>query len=246
MKKFIKSLVIAVIVAMSYPSCANAQVKRGEWDFSPVITTTNSIYGLLFTGAGATINSPWYPRVFNRWAVMQSVNTPDGHAKIKYLDWELRNIAVAYSVSYQSKVTPFGFSFSVGYEKRGLQTTLPHDEKCYFNRQMVNPTLLLNLRLGNYIENSINPVVELGGSYDYVFACKGLSKNIDSVNSGFHGIFGVGIGNTMNHIQATLRYEQDFYNWFNESYSPDGGATHPYKGWKSKMGYLSVNLRCGF
>lgn len=109
MKKSISLLIASVAILLVLPFKSNAQIKRGEWDFGPVITTTNSLYGLLLNGAGATIKSPWYPSVFNRWSVMQSVHTPYGHAKIKYFDWELRNIAVAYRVSYQSKVNPFEY-----------------------------------------------------------------------------------------------------------------------------------------
>ncbi len=243
-KTLFLSLSLAAI--MLFPARTNAQVKRGEWDFRPVITTTNSIYGLLLNGAGAGIQSPWFPNVFNRFGVMQSLKTPEGKAGIKYWDWELRNIAVAYQVAYQSKLTPLGFSFRVGYEKRGLETTLPGDIKQYFNRQTINPTLLLNIRFGNYLNNRINPVLEIGGSYDYVFACKGLYSSTSSVNSGFHGIVGIGFGDTNSHMQYTLRYEQDFYNWFNEDFTPDDGATHPYKGWKSKLGYLSFSVRYGF
>ena len=246
MKRFYQLLSLCLAFFLSVPSTSDAQIKRGEWDFCPVSTTTNSLYGLLLNGLGVGSQLPWFPNVFNRFSVMQSIDTPNGKADVKYWDWELRNIAVAYQVAYQSKLTPFGASFRVGYEKRGLRTTLPDESKQYFNRQMINPTLMLQLRFGDYIGNRINPIVEIGGSYDFVFACKGLTNDKKSVNSGFHGIAGIGIGDTNTHMQYTIRYEHDFYNWFNEDYTPDGGKTHPYKGWKSKLGYLSISVRYGF
>ncbi|MDE5919657.1 MAG: hypothetical protein K2F68_00415 [Duncaniella sp.] len=246
MKRLSLITIIIISTLLILPSNANAQVKRGEWDFRPVLTTTNSLYGLLFNGAGTIMGSSWVPSLFNRFSVMQSLHTPEGKASIKYWDWEFRNIAVAYQVAYQGKFHPFGFSFRVGYEKRGLQTNLPDKSKKYFNRQMIAPTFLLNVRFGNYLTNRVNPVLEIGGSYDVAIACKGLSKNTKSVNNGFHGIAGIGFGDTNTHLQWTLRYEQDFYNWFNEDFTTDNGNTHPYKGWKSKMGYLSISCRFGF
>ena len=119
-------------------------------------------------------------------------------------------------------------------------------EKIYFNRQTINPEIMLRLRLGNYISHTYNPLVEIGGSYNFAFACKGLSKNAKSVNDGFRGAIGIGMGNTEKHFSITIRYEYDFYNWFNEKWSPDGGKTHPYEGFKSKIGSLMFRTSFGF
>lgn len=247
--------------ALALPQKAISQISRGEWAFSPVITVTNNVYGLAY---GLLLNTAtryaWMPDVESRFAAPQSLDTPMGNAKISYWDWELRNIAAGYRVTYMSKTSPFGFSFRLNYEKRGLRTTLPegliapvrasatdeHDPNyVYFNRQTISPELLLRLRFGNYINSTINPIVEIGGSYNFAIACKGLSSSTKSVNDGFRGVIGLGIGNTETHFQATLRYEYDFYNWFNEDYTSDG-VTHPYKGWETKLGAVMLNVRYGF
>lgn len=247
-KNLIKCCVLAIF--FSFGLSSTAQVKRGNWDFSPVIKTTNSIYGLIANAVlSPTVKSAWMPKFESHFGVPQILETPEGKAKMKrYMDWELRNIGVAYRVSYQSTDTPFGFSAQVGYEKRGITVQLPDRETHnYFNRQMIVPEVLLHLRFGDYITNTINPLFVIGAGYDYAFAAKsGDYKGHKTVDSGVRGIVGVGIGNTLSHIQAYVRYEYSFYDWFNKSFSPDGGITRPYDGWKTRMGNISISLSYGF
>lgn len=247
-KTFIVSCIIALLIGCSLPS--DAQVKRGNWDFAPVIKTTNSIYGLLANALlGSTVKSAWSPKFESHFAAPQSLEIPDVEVKMKkYWDWELRNIGVSYRVTYMSTETPFGFSAQVGYEKRGFTAAFPEeDTRCYFNRQMIVPEALLHIRFGDYVSNTLNPLVVLGAGYDYAFDAKsGQYKGHKTVDSGVRGIFGIGVGNTRNHIQVYLRYEYCFYDWFNKSYSPDGGITKPYEGWKTKMGNISISASYGF
>ena len=83
--------------AASMPQKSNAQICRGEWSFSPVITVTNNVYGMAY---GLLLNTAtpyaWMPDVETRFAAPQSMDTPMGKAKISYWDWEMRNIAIGY------------------------------------------------------------------------------------------------------------------------------------------------------
>lgn len=243
-----------LVGSLIFPSKANAQISRGGWEFKPVVTFTDNIYGLLLGGLCNTSSGlAWFPQIQQRFDTQKFVHTPYGHADVKWWDWGMRNIKAGYSVGYQSRTNPFGFAFSLSYEKRGLQSDMPEDyvaaggrEYIYFNRQTINPELLLKIRLGNYITNRLNPLIEIGGSYNIAVACKGLSKNTESINSGFRGVIGVGFGNTESHLSVTLRYEYDFYNWFNTGWSPDGGLTHPYEGFNSRIGSIMFAASYGF
>lgn len=260
---YLRTVMFGAVAAAAalMPQKSNAQICRGEWSFSPVITVTNNVYGMAY---GMLLNTAtpyaWMPDIETRFAAPQSMDTPMGKAKISYWDWELRNLAVGYRVTYMSKTTPFGFSFRLNWEKRGLRTTMPEGviapvgataegydpNYIYFNRQTISPEVLLRLRFGNYITARYNPILEIGGSYNFAVACKGLSQSTESINDGFRGVIGLGIGNTETHFQATVRYEYDFYNWFNEDWSPDGGLTHPYQGLKTNLGAVMLNVSFGF
>lgn len=254
-----KKILIMWILLLESITVIKAQISRGEWTLGPIISTTNNFYGniaecLIFgniplLSKDATYlwrNRWWIPYSYSRYAVLQKINTPLGKASIKWWDWGLVNYSVGYHCGFIPKFFPVGFDIKVDYERKGMKVKLPQGTKYItYSKQMIVPTFLLKIPLRNYLENSLIPIVEIGGSYDFSFHCKGEYSDRKSINDGLTGIIGLGLGNSESHIAFSFRYEYDFYNYFNRNFTPDG-KTYPYQGWKTKLGCLDFILIVGF
>ncbi|MBQ6209442.1 MAG: hypothetical protein IJK42_06690 [Prevotella sp.] len=237
-----------------------AQVTRGFWEFGPVITTTNNGYGWVTENLkksgffeliddGPNIlnkNSWWIPSFRARFDILKDIDTPNGDVKVKWADWGLRNYSIGYHVGYLSYVSPIGFDVQVDYEKQNWRSKFPGQED-YMNyeKQMVVPTVLLKTRIGDFVTNAINVIVEAGAKYNYVLSAKGDYDDVESLNNGFTGVFGIGIINSFSHFAIELRYEHDFFDYFNKDFSPKG-TFKPYEGYSSKHGTLNLYTSFGF
>lgn len=257
MKKYIILLASLFLVQSSM----NAQVKRGMWEYGPVITTTNNAYGwvaenikmLAFAAGGSSgisfcnSNRWWIPTFRARFDMLKDIDTPYGDAKVKWADWGLRNFAVGYHIGYLSYVKPIGFDFQVDYEKQNWRAKFP-GQSSYTNyeKQMIVPTMLVKTRIGDFAENKMNVIIEAGAKYNYVFDAKGDYDEKESVKNGFTGVFGVGVINTMIHLTVQLRYEHDFFDYFDKDFSPKGTTLKPYEGYSSKHGSFNLYTSFGF
>lgn len=254
-----KSITLLLFLLL-FTGVVKAQISRGEWSYGPVITTTNNFYGnlaqtLIFgnipflasdSEAFMLNNRWWIPSSWNKYTIMQKVETPMGKMSAKWWDWKLKNYSVGYHIGYMPKSFPVGFDFQVDYERKGMELKLSGaNNYTSYSKQMVTPTMLLKIRLGDYASNRLNPIVEMGGSYDYAFSCKGDFTDINSINNGFSGIIGIGFVNTETHLSVILRYEHDFYDYFNQKFTPDGTLC-PYKDCKTAFSCLSVAFIIGF
>lgn len=238
-----------------------AQVKRGLWEYGPVMTTVNNPYGWVaenlkafgFSSAGEqgvefwNSNRWWIPSFRSRFDVMRSMDAPVGDVKVKWANWGFQNYAIGYHFGYLSYVSRIGFDIQVDYEKQTWRAKFP-EMAAYrnFSKQMVVPTFLLKSRLGDFVKDRFNAIIEVGAKYNYAFKAKGDYNSTKSVNNGVTGVVGVGIINTHTHFTIQLRYEHDFFDYFNKDYSPTGTTLKPYEGYSSKHSTLNLYTSFGF
>lgn len=257
------------------PSLLKAQIGRNDWSYGPVIQTDNFVYSVLGTTlttlpAGiATLtedyevmkkagifymkNKWWIPEIRYRANIVQDMEFANGKATLfpkawgwSHWDWSMRNYSVGYRVGYLSRIAPIGFDVEADYIQDGyrLQMDGSNDNQEIIKR-MLSATALLKIRLMKYDSHRINPVIELGGSYNYAFHYHDdVINDKDAVNNGFTGIIGLGFHNTETHVSWSLRYEHLFYDFYNKDYMYNGNAI--FAGSKSSFGRLGVAISYGF
>ena len=234
---------------------AIAQVQRGLWEYGPVITTTNNCYRWVeenLKSVGSTTESVtfwnknrwWIPTFRSRFDVIKSIETPSGDVKVKWADWGLKNYSIGYHVGYLSYILPIGFDFQVDYESQTWSSRFPgQDDYKNYSKQMICPTLLLKTRIGDYTTKNGCAIIEAGAKYNYAIDANGEYNDRKSVKNGVSGVAGIGWLNSLSHFAIFLRYEHDFFDYFDKGYSPDG-AIKPYMGVTSKHG--AINLYTSF
>lgn len=244
----------------------SAQIERNDWSCGLVLQSDNFVYNLaanVVKVVPLTISEDaaefyennfwWIPEIMYRANVVQKMEFANGKATVypkawgfSGFDWGLRNYSVGYHVGYLSKLFPLGFDFEVDYVQDGYKIKMPLTEnKMSIIKRMISTTALLRIRLMSYHSHTLNPVLEVGGSYDYAFHYH--DKNIDdkdAVNNGFSGIIGLGITNTENHFTWTIRYTQPFYDFYNKDFKYDGVPV--FEGSKSTFGRLGFAISYGF
>lgn len=272
-KNLILSTVVLALSLI--PSVLKAQIGRNDWSYGLVIQTDNLVYsglGATLTTLPANIatssedrdamekvgnfymkNKWWIPEFRYRANVVQDMEFANGKASLypkvwglSHWDWSMRNYAIGYRVGYLSRVAPIGFDVQADYVQDGYELQMEgSDEKQEIVKRMLSATALLKIRLMKYDRHRINPVIELGGSYNYAFHYHDdVINDKDAVNNGFTGIIGLGFHNTETHISWSLRYEHSFYDFYNKDYMYNGNAI--FAGSKSKFGKLGVAISYGF
>ncbi|MBQ3619404.1 MAG: hypothetical protein II939_14755 [Bacteroidales bacterium] len=244
---------MAVMAMFVLPQSTKAQIlSRGGWELHPNISFTNPVYGLstsmLYAGytsdaanGYSTVGYRFIPAYQQKYRLQQKIETPDGSAKVKWWDWQLRSFSVGYTFGYLSFTNPFGFVVELNYEKQNWNAKLPkNDDYINFAKTMFAPELCLRLRLGSR-EGNVNFILEPGAKYNYALNAHGEYNGNDHVNNGVTGIFGIGYYNKVAHLIGSIRYEKDFFDYFNQDFvAPDGSK--PYNGFKTKHGLLNISL----
>ncbi len=267
--KINRKLLIVTLFLGLYSSTLQAQISRNEWSFGPVIQTDNFLYNVLGSTIEGIpylfvdeddpafekmalfyVNNKWWiPQFRYRATVVNKMEFADGKAKVyprgwgfSGWDWSFANFAVGYHVGYLSRVVPLGFDLQVDYAQDGYKIKrADSDTKTSIIKRMVSATALLRIRLLKYESNRINPILELGGRYDYAFHYHDDDINDkDAVNNGFTGIIGIGFTNTESHVSCFLRYEHSFYDFYNEDFLYKGNAI--FADSKSTFGKLSLAI----
>lgn len=271
-KLFLSTVVLAFSLL---PSVLKAQIGRSDWSFGPIIETNNLIYsglGSILQSLPANIavameddatiesvgnfyvkNKWWIPDFRYRANLVQKMEFANGEAKLypkawglSHWDWGLRNYSAGYQVGYLSRVSPVGFELEAKYVQDGYEMQLPgSDDKQDIIKRMLQTTALLKVRFMKYDKTRINPVLEIGGSYNYAFHYHDdVINDKDAVNNGFTGIIGLGFTNTELHLSWSLRYEHTFYDFYNKDFMYNGNAI--FAGSKSSFGKLGVAVSYGF
>lgn len=249
-----KKILLVLISLFISQEIVKAQITRGQWEYRPVITTTNNGYGwfaenLKWAGIGAAdLGDVWYtlrgiiPTFRSRFDVLKDIDTPNGDVKVRWWDFGLRNYALGYHVAYMPSVSPIGFDFQLDYEKQNWRAKFPgRDSYENYEKRMIVPTLLLKGRFGDYVSNNYNIIVEAGAKYNHVLKAKGEFNDKKSLNNGFTGIIGLGVMMTTFNSSIQIRYEHDFFNYFNKDYTIDRNIK-PYEKVTSKHGSLNIYI----
>ena len=231
---------------------SNAQIGRNDWSFGPVFQTSNPFYYALAEATvmvpSFIVNDDEFSRFYrkNQWWIPECRYRFNVVKKIEFngekatfypkfsqmwgleswskVDWGLRTFALGYHVGWLSRTYPVGFDFQLDYAQEGYKIILPDSEdKIKIAKQMLSATALAKIRLLKYESNHLNPILEIGGSYNYALNYKDdFIHDKDAVNNGFTGIIGLGFVNTDAHIQWSLRYEHTFYDFYNKDFEYKG------------------------
>lgn len=198
--------------------------------------------------------------------------------KIRLIDFKNIGFSIGGSVTYMSKELPIGFWMKVAYERQvygikgatGVKGYMSSEgdwiydsssdvrytspigdmigDELTLSKQMIVPEAGIKIRFGKYRTADQIFTIDLGARYDYALDSKGLYNGKDVVNNGITGIFGFAYGRPDKHFQVGFNYEMPFYDYFNKSYSPDGGYSKPFKNLSFdwfRFG-MSIYVRRGF
>ena len=265
MTKKIVTCVLLLLLVLGVQE-SKAQLGRSDWYCGPVFQTDNFIYngiGTLmvqmpvasFDGAEEFFvkNQWWIPQFRYRANVVQKMEFDSGEASIRprawgfsRIDWVMRNFSIGYKVGFTSRIFPLGFEFAADYVQDGYKVKMPwSEEKHSMIKRMISTTALAKIRLLSYEMNWINPILEIGGAYNYALHYHdGFVNDKDAVNNGFTGIIGIGFINTGSHVSWSLRYEHSFYDFHNEDYEHNGVKI--FSGSKSTFGRLGASFSYSF
>ena len=126
------------------------------------------------------------------------------------------NVSVGYSLHWRSYDIPFGASFGVNYEWRGLCVKEGDLAGLHKTSGIVPSASLSWFVLGNNFEREHNwsIVAEVGASYvKMLFYNDPLQLGEEKVNSGWRGLAAIGFKKGRDCF--FLKYEMDFYDYFN-------------------------------
>lgn len=252
MKKYILSLSLFFSITLSQ---AGDNVGVG---FSFSGGTTNAGAGLLYSILMSNISenldldeNPYpllfLPNIDIMFPVISENDTPEGlpfgrmHSPY-YRYWansfkRFGDFRLKYDLSLDFKKTPFGLYFGVGYKTAQVCMSESDNNRVHY----FAPEAGIRLKFGDTSYDESYFLIEVGGEYDKVLGYKGFIDSKDAVNSGFSGRISIGGGSGATSIY--LQYEHPFYNYFNTSYTPDGGLTFPLENLNRKVGYISIGFR---
>ena len=251
----------------------NAQIKRSGWYGMPVFHTDNPIHmiGVEYLKHLIVTNSinnesdiPSYlkyiiPGFRYRANLFQKLEFANGKARIhpklwgfSHIDWKLRNYGIGYKFGYVPKNKHLGFEVEADYIQDGYEVRMPdnnYEVEQSITKRMFSGQLLLNYRFGNYVSQSsiCQFKLELGGAYNYAFHYHDNEINDrDAVNNGFVGIIGLGftLPKFNNDLSLGIRYEQPFYNFYNDEYIYNGQKI--FAGSKSSFGRIYTQFNFSF
>ena len=264
-----------MLLALLFSGNVKAQIGRSDWSCGVIVQTDNFVYSALgkaITYLPAAIavagenqarmdkvgnfyydNLWWIPDFRYRANVVQDMEFAAGKATVypkawgfSDLDWGLKTYSVGYHVGYLSRIFPLGFDVQVDYAQDGFKIRMDgSSDKNAIVKRMLSGTALLKIRLLAYDAHRINPVIEIGGGYNYALHYHDdVINDKDAVNNGFVGVVGLGFTNTETHVSWSLRYEHAFYDFYNEDFLYQG--TPVFEGAKSTFGRLGVAVTIGF
>lgn len=145
------------------------------------------------------------------------------------------NFPIGFEANLEYSRNPF-WAFVPGYKGEGGFWLSNSDKvdytKCRHVKNMINPTLIMQCRLGSmFSESKLNYLLFLGTTYDYTFKfstkkldtpyATGCDLNKSGVNNGFNLIFGTGLLVKRSGMVYRLKYHRQCYDMFDPSYNPE-------------------------
>ncbi len=253
MRKIFLYALLSLSCCFLFVEQSKAQIGRSDWSYGPVFQTSNPFYYALAEFSVLVPkwimnddqeffriyrnNQWWIPELRYRFNVVRKMEFNGDKATFypkfsqmwgfkswSNFDWGLRTFAAGYHVGWLSRIYPVGFDFQLDYAQEGYKIILPDtEERIKISKQMLSATALAKIRLLKYESYDINPVLEIGGSYNYALNYKDdYINDKDAVNNGFTGIIGLGVVHTKAHIQWSLRYEHAFFDFYNKDFEYKG------------------------
>lgn len=223
----------------------NKAFPQPVWEFHPVITMSNPLYGCVSMPFATTYSfiyrHPLIPSVKTTIPKTVIISTPKGKAQIKKIDWCFKNFAVGYTVGCMPdpEENPVGFQFTLNYERQNLEAKLPgKSEYIDFTRHSVAPEFCMRVTLGNLY---IGFVLESGGRLNCAFKASGEYSDRKYVNNGFTGLYGMGF--YLLGCFFSVRYEHDYFDFFNQDFVAPN-RSKPYKDFSTKHNLWSINITC--
>lgn len=244
-----KILILIVVLVALFATNVNGQVQRGFWDWGPTVEiSSNPMYAYLGGCIEMMIPRFGHAGSFGRasgtekFILNRRVQTPFGEVRNKpWWDWVPRNFAVGFRGGYTPMTSVMGFEVALKYERQNWRLKMPGAEDYVnYSKQMLTPEASLNFSIGS-MTSSFRLCLEPGVRYNLALSAKGDYNDKDYVNNGMTGLFGIGC-NFLNTFKILIRYERDFFDFFNEDFvAPDGSK--PYTGFSSSNSALMITLR---
>ena len=254
-------LITCILTASNMNNAYGQELKENQWLIQPRFGSRAALFSLAYLGAKVVSYAFAcdYPEIADkyRWLPISnfyidmpvSMTTPEGKIEFehgnfwkRYL-WGFDSYSFGFEVSWRRVLSPVDFFFDCDYKHYELKMRFPNEESFgKYTTQSIVPALGIRYKFGDFI-NEQNTVIELGAGYNYNIGFKGKYDNSTNVvNNGIVGIYGIGTGSPSTKVTVTLRYQMNHYNYFNENYTPDNGATYPFKGVKSTIGCFSLAI----
>ena len=259
-------LLALLLLGSSVMANAGSGIKRSEWDYRPEVTVGNFAYWLpvmfghnflamkvaqKYSDETAESLPWWFPAFGLRNSFLSDlsiggVNYTDEEGN--YFNWTNPEFSVGFGISYTSKQVPFGFRAKIAYDHQGFRAREKKgSDWTVFTKDMIIPEAALKILFGKYRTSGTMIVVSLGARYDYAIGANGLYNGKETVNNGWSGIAGFEYASPAQHASVGGNFVIPFYDYFNKSFSPNGGMTYPYE--KAKAGgfvLMEVYIRYGF
>ena len=259
-----KSILIIFLAVGFFGNNVYAQsLKDNQWSFQTRFGNRSALFSLvhnLLWGIGSKVcdsegsefwnkNSWWIPISNYYIDVPVSMTTPEGKVEFahgnfwqRYL-WGFNNYSVGFEVTWQQVRSPIGLFLDCDYKHYEIEMKF-HNEESFnkYTTQSIVPAMGVRCKFGGF-EKKKNLIIELGAAYNYNLSFKGKYDNSTNiVNNGIIGIYGIGYEIPATRGAISLRYQMNHYNYFNENFTPDNGATYPYQGVKSTIGSFNLSF----
>ncbi len=153
------------------------------------------------------------------------------------------DIAPCYEITWSPLAIPqINLIAGIGYEFKQLYFQDEFLEGRHMTHALI-PSAALRFYLFNPSKNkNFNISIEGGATYVYHFKYTNPQNYVlEALNDGIRGRFRLMMGNP-NALMLSIRYEYDFYNFFNQEYSHDGGLAFPFAGIKNTFGGLNIQF----
>ena len=207
-------------------------------------------------GYSEEINYPihnWHFPKIRYMFPLTHVSSPDGASISRPFWW--RNLlwgvyshtfkfSAGYEVSWKSMVSPWGIFAGAEWEYHHLRLTGGNEVGAHYSQAIV-PYAGIRYRIGGGdIEKNKKwmPNFEFTGAYVKNFKYHSEHHyDKSALGNGFRGTIGVGF-NFKEFYSINLRYEHDFFDHFDQDFTPDDGTTYPFEGYKTRFGDLYITV----
>ena len=252
-----KTMLLAMSIAIA--ACpVRGQIRTWEHSLKTHVGTSNlyaGIAALALNGLGIANEvendeAKWwsYIPMYDWMIAVPSTSSPAGmprmRARAHYYDLPWKNgwtspvgdsyVGLEYIMT--NVMHPWGLVFDIDYKNKGCR--IGEDSHA---AHILAPSAAIQIRFGDF-KAKVRPVVQIGGGYDFVLGYKGDGTySHNAFHSGFSGKASIGVSIPAIYSTVTIQYQRDFYEFFDQKYSPDG-QSRPFEGYKRHNAYIMLRL----